>query len=144
MCVFLKAFAPSSATSSFCARHVTYPPARRSLPNTSLPNWPSAIDKTSSRALGGSSTTVNCATSTDGGKVAERERMVQLEEVKSTAQKLGPKSPTVTAPDKFAREFTQLEALYGANEHGDLPKSCLVYPTLSLWKLREERETRIK
>lgn len=61
----------------------------------------------------------------------ERERMTIFEGLKSTAQKLGNK-PTVTALKKFARRLRDLESTYDNTIYAELPRLCLIHPTLFL------------
>jgi hypothetical protein len=72
-----------------------------------------------------------CRVDGDIGTRIEQKRMSVFEELKSTAQKLGEK-PTVTALKKFAKRLRELEALYSDEVYSNLPKLCLVHPTLFL------------
>jgi hypothetical protein len=66
------------------------------------------------------------------GKEVERQRMALFEELKGKAQKLGSTLPTITALKRFAKRLRDLEALYDESVYAQLPKLCLVHPTLFL------------
>lgn len=72
-----------------------------------------------------------CEVDRKTGAKIERDRMQLFEELKGAAQKLGEK-PTFTALKKFAKRLRDLEALYSADAYAELPKLCLVHPTLFL------------
>ena len=72
-----------------------------------------------------------CTVDARVGNKVEGERMVIFEELKSVAQKLG-NTPTVTALKKFAKRLRNLEALYNEDTYAELPRLCLVHPTLFL------------
>ncbi|CAO2648748.1 Nn.00g096970.m01.CDS01 [Neocucurbitaria sp. VM-36] len=65
------------------------------------------------------------------GKELEGQRMAIFEELKGIAQKLGNK-PTVTALKRFAKRLRELDALYDETTYAELPRLCLVHPTLFL------------
>jgi hypothetical protein len=64
------------------------------------------------------------------GAQLESQRMTVFEELKTTAGKIGDK-PTVTTLKKMAKRLQALEALYPSSP-ADLPKLCLVHPSLFL------------
>jgi hypothetical protein len=66
------------------------------------------------------------------GSKVERARMEIFEELKGMAQKLGSKPPTTTALKKFAKRLRDLESLYTDEAYANLPKLCMVHPTLFL------------
>jgi hypothetical protein len=66
------------------------------------------------------------------GEEVESQRTALFEELRSTAQRLGNSTPTVTALKKFAKRLMGLESLYSADTYAQLPKLCLVHPTLFL------------
>ncbi|KAF2033869.1 hypothetical protein EK21DRAFT_57881 [Setomelanomma holmii] len=72
-----------------------------------------------------------CQVDDQVGPAVEQERMALFNELKVTAQKLGAK-PTKTALKRFAKRLRELEVLYREDHYADLPKLCLVHPTLFL------------
>jgi hypothetical protein len=66
------------------------------------------------------------------GEEMERQRMSLFEELKEKAQKLGSTPPTMTTLKRFAKRLRDLEALYDDSAYAQLPKLCLVHPTLFL------------
>ncbi|KAH7391710.1 hypothetical protein BKA66DRAFT_568125 [Pyrenochaeta sp. MPI-SDFR-AT-0127] len=87
-----------------------------------------------------------CAVDENVGQPNEKERMRIFEELKSTAQKLGNR-PTVTALKKFAKRLRDLEAVYDDTKYAELPRLCLIHPTLFLteaWRTLKNVERTIE
>lgn len=73
-----------------------------------------------------------CEVESRVGSESEKQRMVIFEDLKINAQKLGHAPFTVTALKKFAKRLRELEALYDEEQYNNLPRLCLVHPTLFL------------